>query len=647
MVQIPPITNWSVFPQNGDIGYFDDMNVWIGQGNTVISSANASIVKMNEAIDNINNIAENAINAITFDNIAQLKLSSNMGRVDVLGYYTKGDGGGGTFYWDSTSTKADNGGTIIQSTGITAGRWKRIFVGNINVKWFGAKGDGITNDTLAIQKADALGAVLQLDNGTYLSTYKPKNKIIGTGELKYNQYKYMTNSEIQYPFSMNGAIKEGDKTKVVFIGDSITFGHGLNNDEIYTTIMQDRINKYCNTGYTNTASGSTVLNRASGEVGVTNGTSGIIKSSKIISSNGVLSFTGISASKINIRINGTTTTGNLEVYRNSVLVETLSTALVVGDNQLVESSISELLIDGVVQFKAVSGIVEINSLEFENSYKRRTQIITHAKSGYSTQDFVDTKTLLNSELSGIFQGQLLVVALGTNDIYNPSKAVSSLQYKSNILSILDATSSTAVPVVVVPPVPSYSSFVEILEPHINYRKVIYDIASERRCKIIDLSNLDMSSNWGSLSMYQPDGLHPNKYGAATIANYYLSELFGIKIETSRSLLQKDMIVQSPCISLDTPYKKASCSLVNSVQVFLGGGISLNGVANTVRIARLPDGFAPKKRILITVGVFNSSSGISGTALVQIDNDGGILIYSRNISSTAEFLLFDGISYNIL
>lgn len=151
MVQIPTVINWSVTPQNGQVGYFTLMNTWLFESTIVISSANDSIVKMNEAIVEINNIAENAINAITFDNIAQLRLNSNIGRVDILGYYTKGDGGGGSFYWDSTSTELDNGGTIIQATGIATGRWKRVFSGAVNIKYFGAKGDNLNNDTTPIQ----------------------------------------------------------------------------------------------------------------------------------------------------------------------------------------------------------------------------------------------------------------------------------------------------------------------------------------------------------------------------------------------------------------------------------------------------------------------------------------------------------------
>lgn len=84
--------------------------------------------------------------------IADLRAIRNA-NAEVLGYHTAGDGGGGLFYWDNTSIENDNDGTIIQATGITTGRWKRVYSGAVNVKWFGAKGDGITDDRQAFNKA--------------------------------------------------------------------------------------------------------------------------------------------------------------------------------------------------------------------------------------------------------------------------------------------------------------------------------------------------------------------------------------------------------------------------------------------------------------------------------------------------------------
>jgi hypothetical protein len=108
----------------------------------------------------------------------------------VLGYYAEGDDGGGEFRWDPFAFADHDGGFIIRPTvGLAAtgnGRWIRILTGrSVNVRWWGAKGDGVANDQPAIQKAidfvcptfaatwgpgdlPALGGTVYLPKGTYL-----------------------------------------------------------------------------------------------------------------------------------------------------------------------------------------------------------------------------------------------------------------------------------------------------------------------------------------------------------------------------------------------------------------------------------------------------------------------------------------------
>lgn len=81
---------------------------------------------------------------------------------------------GGLFRY--TREEKYNNGTAFPATGIGAGTWQRLFSmqEGLNVKWFGAKGDGVTNDAVAlqagIQAAAAARVPLVLPAGIYYVT---------------------------------------------------------------------------------------------------------------------------------------------------------------------------------------------------------------------------------------------------------------------------------------------------------------------------------------------------------------------------------------------------------------------------------------------------------------------------------------------
>jgi hypothetical protein len=160
---------------------------------------------------------------ITADTVADLASTEHKtGSIQLLGFHTKGDGGGGVFYWDATKAKSEhNGGTVIDPSiaGLVAnweytqnlyfspavigqGCWVREYSGAVDVKWFGAKGDGVADDTAGIQVAFNSNKPVYIPEGEYLTN--------STVTLLHGQ-----------PLEMDGLIKANDfNGAAIAIGDS-------------------------------------------------------------------------------------------------------------------------------------------------------------------------------------------------------------------------------------------------------------------------------------------------------------------------------------------------------------------------------------------------------------------------------------------
>jgi hypothetical protein len=101
-------------------------------------------------------------------------------------YFVTDPGQEGPFACDLTDTVSpDNTGTVIVSESGT--RFKRIYDGPVNVRWFGAKGDGTSDDTAAFQAALKVGAGrrVYIPKGVYLISstliIPPGTSVFGDG----------------------------------------------------------------------------------------------------------------------------------------------------------------------------------------------------------------------------------------------------------------------------------------------------------------------------------------------------------------------------------------------------------------------------------------------------------------------------------
>ncbi len=141
--------------------------------------SNMSTGQIEQALNKVNGAGIGWADAIVgTGNLETMKgVPSNSSGISIViarGYAMPGDGGGGVFNWISDAVTPDNGGTVIVPTiaGWTrTGCWKRLFSGPVDVRWFGAKGDGIAPSGAAINKAiqslGATGGSVYIPSGTY------------------------------------------------------------------------------------------------------------------------------------------------------------------------------------------------------------------------------------------------------------------------------------------------------------------------------------------------------------------------------------------------------------------------------------------------------------------------------------------------
>jgi len=127
----------------------------------------------------------------SFDNIAALRLRSGTTTANAaktLGYYSAGDGGANSFYWDGTSTATDNSGTVIKPTSVSgAGRWLATNPELTTLLQWGAFADGTITDDSAKINAYLTYMALNGWKATGVGDYRIDSKITIKGNADFSE----------------------------------------------------------------------------------------------------------------------------------------------------------------------------------------------------------------------------------------------------------------------------------------------------------------------------------------------------------------------------------------------------------------------------------------------------------------------------
>lgn len=195
--------NNNVLRRNGlAIGETNHMEVNLDMNSFAILNAFVNGVSLDDIIDrllSLESLAEDledilnlilagggfnvAVPVMSFNDLRFLNPVADKQTFYLSGYYNDGKyTGGGFFYYDELAIDPDNGGTVaVTSTN------KRIIrsVNNkvLDVYMFGAKGDGTSNDTIAIQNAINVATSTQQELRVPAGLYKIMNTLTATNTL--------------------------------------------------------------------------------------------------------------------------------------------------------------------------------------------------------------------------------------------------------------------------------------------------------------------------------------------------------------------------------------------------------------------------------------------------------------------------------
>lgn len=184
---------------------------------------------------------------LAYDSVADLKAAENLvsgSLVKTYGYYDYNDNGG-AFYRvrDIINTDVPDDVTIIALHDVNL--VAELLFDKINVKQFGAKGDGVTDDTVAIQKALDYLRVYPRADKDYSTLYFPEGEYIVTNTLTYTNGRWTKiYGKATIKANMNKPILDFDSCMWVYVDDLLLIQENAGSDSGCIKIRNSYILKF-------------------------------------------------------------------------------------------------------------------------------------------------------------------------------------------------------------------------------------------------------------------------------------------------------------------------------------------------------------------------------------------------------------------
>ena len=181
-----------------------------------------------------------------FESVAQLKLATlTAGQlVSTKGYYASGDGGAADYIVAATQAVDGYGDHALVGGTVALLQYS----GSANVKQFGAKGDGVTDDTLVLVVMLTVGGSVFFPSGTYLTdtvVFNNVSNIHFTGENRSNTVIKLNAGQNSHVINYINAFDCSVESLTIFqdYTNNPTGGHGLRLAGTENIVFRDLIIK--------------------------------------------------------------------------------------------------------------------------------------------------------------------------------------------------------------------------------------------------------------------------------------------------------------------------------------------------------------------------------------------------------------------